>query len=573
MANRYPLVINNNTSLVGEIQVGDALNLTSSGIFDGINTGGNGQILSSNNGSVRWIRAADVFLNDTQTLTNKTLTSCTFNAAQNTLSNVANSSLINSNININGTSVSLGGSINIPDTNDNTIYSISVADGVNSLQKRVRLTAGGSGSGVQDIFLTTNGNYLSIGRTSNDTLNFTVSIQDLTAGNYIIYTDNASTYNGLNARTIAVNASTTNIANRVVARDSNGSFSATTITSNLVGDVSGTATRVSQTLTRGNYLVGNNYDGSAATTWGVDATVGSSADRGSNKVVVRDSNGDFWARNVSGTTIRATTSVTVDRGANPHGFLRSDGSIDTSDYITLPEVPVEIPSGSRMVFYQASAPTGWTKVTNSFINNTALRIVTGSGGGAYSSGSSFTTIFATNRSTTGGSVQATTLTTTQIPAHSHSGSTGGAGNHAHSGTTGNQSANHTHTGGTSGAGGHSHSVGDPGHSHSVTFPCGGTDRVQGNDIRVSKANDITRGTSGSGTGIWIGGVGNHSHSFTTAGISNNHNHGFSTNSAGNHSHSVSVGNTGGSGSHTHGFTTPSINMNVNYIDCIVCSKN
>jgi hypothetical protein len=558
MASRYPLVINNSTSLVGELPIGDSLNLTSSGIFDGISTGGNGQILSANNGSVRWIRAADVFLNDAQTLTNKTLTSCAFNAAQNTLSNVANSSLVHSSININGNPVSLGGSITIPDNNDNTLYSISVADGVNALQKRIRLTAGGSGSGVQDVFLTTNGNYLSISRSSNDTLNFVVSIQSLTAGSYLIYTDSASIYNGLNARTIAVNATTTNTANRVVARDSNGSFSATTITSNLVGDVTGTATKVSQILTRGNYLVGNNYDGSTATTWTVDATAASQADRGINKVVARDSNGDFWARNISGTTIRATTSVTVDRGANPHGFLRSDGSIDTSDYITLPEVPVEIPSGTRMIFYQASAPTGWTKVTDSFINNTAMRIVTGSGGGAYSSGSSFTTIFTTNRVTTGGSVQATTLTSSQIPAHSHSGSTGSAGSHSHSGSTGVQDRNHTHTGATSEAGGHNHSY--------TFYGPGGS----GNELEQSGGPDGSR-LQRYDTGT--GGVGNHAHGFTTAGISNDHAHGFNTNSAGSHSHDVSVGNTGGSGSHTHGFTNPSINMDVNYIDCIICSKN
>jgi hypothetical protein len=567
MASRYPLVINNNSSLVGEIQVGDSLNLTSSGIFDGTSTGSNGNVLSSNNGNVEWIRAADVFLNDSQTLTNKTLSSCSISGSQNTIINISNSSLINSSISINGTSVSLGGSITIPDTNDNTLYSISVSDGVNSLQKRIRLTAGGSGSGVQDIFLTTTGNYLSIGRTSNDTLNFSVSLTNLTAGSYIVY-DSGSTYNGLNSRTISVNATTTNTANRVVARDGNGNFSASTITANLIGNVTGTATNVSNILTRGNYLVGNDYDGSAATTWAVDAVVGSQFDRGGNKVIVRDSNGDFWARNISGTTVRATTSVTVDRGSNPHGFLRSDGSIDTSDYITLPEVPIEVPSGSRMIFYQASAPTGWTKVTDSFINNTALRIITGSGGGAYSSGSSFTTIFASNRVTTGGSVSATTLSTSQIPAHSHSGSTGTAGNHGHSGSTGG-AGSHSHSGSTNAAGYHGHGVADPGHGHDAPWFRG----VGQGGATWSVANGgENRRTNGSGVGIGIYGAGNHAHNVSINSVGN-HSHGLSINYAGDHSHNVSVGNTGGSGSHTHGFTNPSINMSVNYIDCIICSKN
>lgn len=305
MASRFPLVINNSTSLVGELATGDSLNLSSSGIFDGIGTGSNGQVLSSNNGYVRWTRAADVFVNDTQTLQNKTLTNCVLDASSNNLTNIGNNNLVNSSITINGTAVPLGGSITVPDTNDNTLYGISVADGVNASQKRIRLTAGGSGSGVQDIFLTT-GNYLSISRSNNDTLNFAISIQDLTAGSYIVYDNSATLYNGLNARTISVNATTTNTANRVVARDVNGDFAARTITANLTGNVtgnvSGTAGNVANTLTRGTYLTGDNYDGSAARTWAVDAITGSSSDRGGNKIVARDSNGDFWARIVNATT-------------------------------------------------------------------------------------------------------------------------------------------------------------------------------------------------------------------------------------------------------------------------------
>ncbi len=96
MASRYPLVINNSTSLVGELSIGDSLNLTSSGIFDGTSTGGNGQVLSSNNSNVKWIRAADVFLNDTQTLQNKTLSNCILDASSNSLINISNNNLLNS---------------------------------------------------------------------------------------------------------------------------------------------------------------------------------------------------------------------------------------------------------------------------------------------------------------------------------------------------------------------------------------------------------------------------------------------------------------------------------------------
>jgi hypothetical protein len=68
------------------------------------------------------------------------------------------------------------------------------------------------------------------------------------------------------------------------------------------------------------------------------------------------------------------------------------------------------PSGTAMLFVQTSAPTGWTKSTTH--DNKALRVVSGT---ASSGGSvAFTTAFAS-----GLSAGATTLSTSQIPAHSH----------------------------------------------------------------------------------------------------------------------------------------------------------
>lgn len=48
----------------------------------------------------------------------------------------------------------------------------------------------------------------------------------------------------------------------------------------------------SNTLTRGTYLTGNNFNGSAATTWAVDATTTATA----SKIVARDANGDDFRR-------------------------------------------------------------------------------------------------------------------------------------------------------------------------------------------------------------------------------------------------------------------------------------
>lgn len=99
-----------------------------------------------------------------------------------------------------------------------------------------------------------------------------------------------------------------------------------------------------------------------------------------------------------------------------------------SDFtITLPAVSgtmattetAGFPSGTVMLFVQTAAPTGWTKSTTH--DNKALRVVSGtvsSGGSA-----SFTTAFGTpsvsGSVSVSGTVGATTLTTTQIPSHSH----------------------------------------------------------------------------------------------------------------------------------------------------------
>jgi hypothetical protein len=88
-----------------------------------------------------------------------------------------------------------------------------------------------------------------------------------------------------------------------------------------------------------------------------------------------------------------------------------------------------IPQNSVAVFYQAAAPTGWTKITSH--NDKALRVVSGTGGGfgfggtSGAGGISFTTAFPSlTRSISGtvtasGTVGDTTLTTQQIPSHSH----------------------------------------------------------------------------------------------------------------------------------------------------------
>ncbi len=74
----------------------------------------------------------------------------------------------------------------------------------------------------------------------------------------------------------------------------------------------------------------------------------------------------------------------------------------------------DIPTGTVLAFFQAAAPTGWTKLTSH--NNKAMRVVSGTGGG--SGGSvAFTTAFASQAVT--GSNSATSLSTAQLASHAH----------------------------------------------------------------------------------------------------------------------------------------------------------
>jgi hypothetical protein len=81
-----------------------------------------------------------------------------------------------------------------------------------------------------------------------------------------------------------------------------------------------------------------------------------------------------------------------------------------------------IPSGTVMLFYQAAAPTGWTKITTQ--DNKALRVVSGTGGVAGGT-TAFSSVFTNQTPTISGSfsIGATTLSTGQMPSHAHSIST------------------------------------------------------------------------------------------------------------------------------------------------------
>jgi len=141
-----------------------------------------------------------------------------------------------------------------------------------------------------------------------------------------------------------------------------------------------------------------------------------------------------------------------------------------------------IPSGTTALFYQASAPTGWTQNTASTINDCCLRIVTGTGAGVGGSDGFSATLTSgkTTESKTvpftisspgtvtapSGSSDSTTLSTPQMASHSHPSSPAvanpndGTNNLFNSAPDQRQivSPSSGNMGNTGGGGGHSHTV-------------------------------------------------------------------------------------------------------------------
>ena len=189
--------------------------------------------------------------------------------------------------------------------------------------------------------------------------------------------------------------------------------------------------------------------------------------------------------------------------------LKSGSTVGGNSILTTAS-SVGFPSGTVMVFHQASAPTGWTKSTSH--NNKTLRVVSGSGGGY-------------------GGTHA--LTSPPSTAHSHTGPS-----HTHS----TPSHSHSHT---LSAGAHTLSTAEmPSHTHVIgaSYQPGGAG-VRGN--MDSAQNGATASTGGSGS---------HSHSLSGS---------ISSGGSG-------TSGSGGTGSTSSSGPTA---FAPQYIDVIVCSKN
>lgn len=226
----------------------------------------------------------------------------------------------------------------------------------------------------------------------------------------------------------------------------------------------------------------------------------------------------------------------------------------------------QMPTGTRLVFAQAAAPTGWTQVVDDGANNRMLRVVNTAGGGIAGTHSpiSCSVVAAhTHGFTTG----------TNSADHTHTTTTGTESvDHTHTTTTGANSVGHTHTFTGAAMAAHDHAV--AAHSHTVPgvlTNTGGTQaprNYSGGEwfttiTSSSVTANITPASAGTPAGTNAANSVSHTHTGTSGGRSAGHTHtGTSAINSVDHTHSGSTDN-----------GSSSTNWTPRYIDTIICSKS
>lgn len=189
-----------------------------------------------------------------------------------------------------------------------------------------------------------------------------------------------------------------------------------------------------------------------------------------------------------------TSDTTLDTRNVTHGQVITDGTIQWTVRTHVKSVngnvpnangDIEIsvqsfPSGTQLLFYQDSAPTGWTKVTG--IGNRAVKIVEDDTGGSTGGSNNFSDVFKslnTSSVSTGGTVGHTTITTNTMPAHRHGvvNSDASAGNFTSTYVNLNYNDHSTNddgpwsrqSGSTGGNASHNHTFSGSSHSHTVNL--------------------------------------------------------------------------------------------------------
>ena len=219
-----------------------------------------------------------------------------------------------------------------------------------------------------------------------------------------------------------------------------------------------------------------------------------------------------------------STNGLLSNGVTATTQAQSDNStkVSTTAYVrTAISEAQAFPSGTKMLFQQTAAPTGWTKVTSG-VDNKALRVVSGTVGSGGTN--AFTNTLASRgitanagNTTQGGNVSVSVANATQ------------GGNISVGNTSAGGSVNISSVSTSGNVNSHTLSVNEmPSHSHNYT-----ANNVTNHGFYGGSGGVRISGSTGSGTGN-TGGGGGHSHGFS--GSSHNHNASFS---GSNHNHNAS----------------------------------
>ena len=156
----------------------------------------------------------------------------------------------------------------------------------------------------------------------------------------------------------------------------------------------GSANQVANTLTRGSYLTGNNFNGSAATTWAVDATTTATV----SKVVARDANGhDYrvygFAQYFNMSHAAATRNTDTVFYSSTDDYIRKNNAVGMRTSLNVPTRTGDDASGTWSINVTGNAGTvtngvyttgnqsigGVKTFTSQIINTTANSTTTGGG--------------------------------------------------------------------------------------------------------------------------------------------------------------------------------------------------
>ena len=274
-----------------------------------------------------------------------------------------------------------GDVVSIVSTDAFTINVGYAPTGFTSLVSGINLASGSVLNGVA-----TSANQLATARTINGvafngTANITIGNPGyLNSGAYLT----GGPYVGTTNVTIAVDATSSNTTNKVVARDGSGNFAASTITANLVGTVTGTATNVSG-------VVAANHGGTGFSSYGDgDILIGnvatSSLDRGTlsgaSPITVTYTGSGFEIGYSGGNGVGNVTSVGITAG---NGIGVSDSPITSAGNITVTNTGV-----TRFNSGTGISSTGVNG--NITVTNTGVTSLTAGGGIGLSGGTGGVTV-------------------------------------------------------------------------------------------------------------------------------------------------------------------------------------